>query len=333
MSLPNHMRKRHTMPVPAEGSDGLFTQSWFAICRSQDIQVGEVKGFGFLDGRIVVYRGENGEIRVMSAYCPHLGADLATGKVIGNDVQCGFHHWTFDQDGMCSGNQIGEVPPRLACLFNFPCREKYGVIWAFNGNEATWEIPSFSVPEEDLLIRVEYDNPVYPCDPWTICANTPDWQHLITNHEFEFDTDELYKQIKWTDNSMSYDLKGKMAEGPLDMHSEIHGTSIFMTAGLYGGMINYKMAAFGIPKPGFTQALFIMAVPKPDGSPGSVDHAEECLDRAYRISLRVTGDDRPIIHSWRYQPGFLTRVDRALAKYMELVRNYPRAHPSADFIR
>ena len=44
--------------IPREGQDGLFTQSWFPICMSSEIPVGVVKGYGFLDGRVVVYRGE-----------------------------------------------------------------------------------------------------------------------------------------------------------------------------------------------------------------------------------------------------------------------------------
>jgi len=47
----------------------------------------------------------------------------------------------------------------------------------------------------------------------------------------------------------------------------------------------------------------------------------------------MTDDDRPILHTIKYSPGTLTRSDRALARYLEMVRKFPRAHPSADFIK
>ncbi len=334
MNIPTKDRKRHKLDIPAEGDDGLFTQSWFPICRSEDVPAGTVKGFGFLDGRIVVYRGEDGAAHVMSAYCPHLGADLAVGAVVGNDIQCAFHEWTFDGNGMCSGVKTIDVAPKKACLFNFPMREKYGVIWAFNGTEATWEIPDFPVPEEDLEFRVEFDNPPYPVDPWVICANTPDWQHLMITHRIRFDHEELYKKIKWTDNSMEYHLTdAEMDEGPVDIIMRIYGTSIFLTNGNFGGVDTYTMTGFGIPKPGYTQSFFILGVPKGDGTEKSRLKNKEALEDGYKLGLRITGDDRPILHTIRYTPGHLMNVDKALGKYLEIVRKYPRAHPSADFIR
>ncbi len=333
MNIPNSQRQRRTSPVPAEGQGGVFTQSWFPICRSEDIEVGQVRGFSFLDGRVIVFRGENGQARVMSAYCPHLGADLAVGRVVDNEIECRFHQWTFDQDGMCSGLKTGEPVPKKACVFNFPCREKFGVIWAFNGNEATWEIPDFELPDSELSFRVEYDNPIYPVDPWAICANTPDWQHLLVTHRMKFDPEELYDNIKWTDNSMEYYVKGELDEGAVDMTLAIHGTSIFTTVGVFGGVPGYTMVAFGIPKPGFTQAFFILGVPKGDGSPETIQRNKDVLQASYDLSLRITGDDRPILHTARYVPGHLTRVDRALGRYLDMVRTYPRAHPSAEFIR
>ena len=37
----------------------------------------------------------------------------------------------------------------------------------------------------------------------------------------------------------------------------------------------------------------------------------------------MTDDDRPILHTIKYSPGTLTRSDRALARYLEMVRKYP----------
>ena len=114
-------------PVPGEGEDGLFTESWFPVCMSSEVLPGRVIGRSFLDGRIVIVRGEDEVARVFSAFCPHLGADLAAGKVVGNRIQCGFHHWEYNTDGWCEMTGLGDRAPTViqATRTRRPQRYKY----------------------------------------------------------------------------------------------------------------------------------------------------------------------------------------------------------------
>ena len=118
-----------------------FHQSWYAIARSDEVKAGEVIGRDFLDGRAIAYRGENGQAVVMNAYCRHLGADLSMGKVFGNDIRCAFHHWQYGPDGACTKIPASEKIPKAAKMFKYPTVEKWGLIWAFNG-----ETPLFGLP-------------------------------------------------------------------------------------------------------------------------------------------------------------------------------------------
>ena len=65
--------------VPMEGQDGVFSQSWFPVCLAAEVPPGGVRGFDFLDGRVVVWRDATGRTRVTSAFCPHMGASLEAG--------------------------------------------------------------------------------------------------------------------------------------------------------------------------------------------------------------------------------------------------------------
>src|SRR5436189_185947 len=80
---------------------------------------------------------------VLSAYCRHLGTDLARGDVIGDDIRCGFHYWQFGEDGRCSHIPVCDRIPDDAGLFKFPTAESLGLIWAFNGTEATYDVPAW----------------------------------------------------------------------------------------------------------------------------------------------------------------------------------------------
>src|SRR5262245_18311319 len=106
--------------VPAEGENGLFTQSWFPLCLSTEVGPGQVIGTDFRDGRVIVFSAASGKVQVLSAYRPHLGADLSVGDVYGDTIRCAFHHWQYDQSGACVKTGVGDPPPPGACLFKFP---------------------------------------------------------------------------------------------------------------------------------------------------------------------------------------------------------------------
>lgn len=52
---------------------------WYAVGWSKDLAKGEVKRIRYFDRELVLFRGRSGEPKVLSAYCPHIGAHLAEG--------------------------------------------------------------------------------------------------------------------------------------------------------------------------------------------------------------------------------------------------------------
>ena len=134
-------RRRHGRDVTYEGDGDLFTQSWFPLCRSSEVAPGAVLGRNFLDGRVAVYRTEDGTANVVSAYCPHNGADLSIGKVAGDRLVCAFHHWEFERSGRCSATPTGDRIVEGMKVFRYPVQERFGLIWAFNGTEPLFDLP------------------------------------------------------------------------------------------------------------------------------------------------------------------------------------------------
>ncbi len=323
-------------PIPAEGENGVFTESWFVICPSFEVKPGQIIGKPFLDGRVVVFRDENGVAHVLSAYCTHLGTDLSTGKIVDGHIRCPFHYWHFDKEGTCVKTGLGDPPPKSAGLFKFPTVERFGLIWAFNGEEPWWDIPGFPVDDGKLDTRVVYDVPEIPVDPWVICANTPDWQHLRVVHRIDLDPAQMSDSIEWTDHSMTYSFKARMEHGSgeeLEITVGIFGTSIFRMYGKIGGQWYGVFTAFGMPRPGVTQNHFSSSVEKGDGSPEDQARIDQMHAFTYMLGKFITNDDRPILHSAKYRPGALTKNDSVLARYFDMVRNFPRSHVAADYIK
>ena len=326
------VRRRHENSVPKEGENGLFSQSWFPICLSTDVEKGSVIGRDFLDGRVVVFRTEAGEARVMSAYCPHLGADLSVGTVVGDGLKCAFHQWEFDDDGWCVKTGAGDPPPKNACLFIFPVRERFGIIWAFNGEEPLWEFFDFEFPDDELEF-LAFNTDSYTCDPWIFASNTPDIQHIKTVHGIRFRAEDPHDLVEWDQYGFRMRIDGfHQDDEKLNWNVGIRGTSTFIQEGTIDDWWMGVMAGFSMPRPGSHQVFLAIVVKKGDGSEENSQLIQERLNFGRDLLARTAAEDKPILDSIHHRAGILTETDRTLARYFKLLRNFPRAHPSADFI-
>ncbi len=99
------------------------------------------------DEPLVIFRGENSEVAVLSDRCPHRKAPLSSGEVVGNDIQCGYHGIRFAQDGACTHVPGGATVGRTFRARSFPVREMHGLVFAWLGEVALADpalIPDFS---------------------------------------------------------------------------------------------------------------------------------------------------------------------------------------------
>lgn len=303
-----------------------FHQSWYAIARSDELRVGEVIGRDFLDGRAIGYRGENGEAVVMNAYCRHLGADLSMGKVIGNDIRCAFHHWQYGPDGACTKIPASEKIPKAAKVFKYPTVEKWGLIWAFNGDAPLFDVPEFvDYNEADLDVRTAeaFDLPV---EPWVPFTNSMDFQHLRVLHGLKIDCDP--DAIEVGDYRIQYDVRFEDPNlGVFDQRIRVTGTNTIALAGRLNGMAILSMAT-GTPTPdGRTHGWSVTATPRAEGSDAE---REQRLQIGEAFFKRLIQEDEPIMQTIRFHDGLLIDADRALARFLQYVRRFPTARPTAD---
>ena len=328
-----NQHRRRGRGVVYEGEDGLFSQSWFPICRSSEVPPMSAVARGFLDGQVAVFRGENGRASVVSAYCPHLGAHLGSGRVIGNEVECPFHRWSFDQDGQCTRTGCGDPVPRGAGVLKYPTVERFGLIWAFNGETPTWELPDMGAPDDDLVFHPEILHVDINNDPWVTMANTFDWNHFEAVHGLRYDISD--ESVNWTPHSAWFHIDAEMPTMPglkVSYDIGIWGTSIFRQHGWFGDRWFAYMAPVGIPRPGISRAYFVIAARKGDGTPEDEARVRDCLDTGLALEKMIVGQDVPILNFARFSRGLLTKKDRMLVRFLEHVRKFPRAHPGAGLI-
>lgn len=118
---------------------------WFQVAYADDIKPGDVKPLKYFDKDLVIFRTEDGELAVLDAFCPHLGAHLGHGgKIKGNEIECPFHAWRFGPDGKCAGVPYAKHQPRKASIPKWHIKELAGNVmcWHHAGGEPPlWDLP------------------------------------------------------------------------------------------------------------------------------------------------------------------------------------------------
>ena len=85
---------------------------------------------------LVLFRTEDGAVAAFEDRCCHRNAPLSVGRLIGNEVECGYHGLAFDRTGACVRvPSQSQVPPgaRVRC---YPVVERHRWIWVWTGDAA-----------------------------------------------------------------------------------------------------------------------------------------------------------------------------------------------------
>ncbi|MDZ7962802.1 MAG: aromatic ring-hydroxylating dioxygenase subunit alpha [Aulosira sp. DedQUE10] len=171
-----------------------FIEGWYWAISSRNLRVDEVKPITLLGRELVIYRGKDKKAITFDAYCPHLGAHLAEGKVEGNGLRCFFHKWKFDREGFCVDIPCLDEPLPIK-LNAWPTAEKYGMIWIWTGETSLQPLPYIpELEQKDCDVAIVYHF-VTKCHPNVVSINAIDTQHFNTVHqlplEIIFEKEEL----------------------------------------------------------------------------------------------------------------------------------------------
>jgi phenylpropionate dioxygenase-like ring-hydroxylating dioxygenase large terminal subunit len=301
-------------------------RSWYAVALSAEVQPGRPLGCEFLNGRVVVYRRASGAPVVLTARCPHMGADLALGDVVGDDLRCTYHHFRFGPDGHCTGIPCeGAIPPG-ARVFAYPCAETLGVIWAFNG-----EAPDFPPPAVrdfapgQLRVRARRAH-VFGVAPWISVGNTFDFLHLRHVHGLAFDFDPA-REIRWIgDHEVEYEIEFRSPElGRFEQRIRVSGPNVvsYVTVADTTSVGLFTSTPFGTA----AQSFVVAAVPEEPGLSG--EELEERLRRQEALMDALLADDARTLTGIRFKVGTLVGEDRAMARFLRWVAAFPTATPAA----
>jgi cholesterol 7-dehydrogenase len=105
---------------------------WYHVLDSADLRPGRVRHVEALGADLAVFRGDDGQVSALAGHCPHMGALLAGGTVVGGCVQCPFHGWRFRADGLLDSVPHLAAPPRVRTR-TWPVHEACGMVFVYQG--------------------------------------------------------------------------------------------------------------------------------------------------------------------------------------------------------
>lgn len=303
-----------------------YHQCWYAVAMSDDVAPAQVVGREFLDGRVVVWRGDDGAPHVHSAFCRHMGADLALGEVEGDVLRCEFHHWEYGPDGRCSKIPVQDHIPEKARLFDFPVAERFGLIWAFNGSEALYDLPEFpTVPTSEIVSRVFAIDPL-PVPPFVILSNTHDFQHVAVMHGATMDHEPSQFDVREHTIEFENEVHDPTL-GTSHQHFKLFGTNTLTLANQVGPMLVLSLFTATPINGGMSAGYTVTgARDTPGGDPQKV------IDIGEHFARTIMEDDNAVLETIRFRPDTPIAADRALMRWLRRASDFPSAHPSKPFI-
>ena len=127
---------------------------WQPVYISERLAVGRPAPVRILDENFTLYRGEGGSAHVVATHCPHRGLTLAVGRVVGDNIECFYHGWTFSGRGQCLA-QPAENPGYAdkVRIASYPVCERYGLIFAYLGEGAAPDFPELDIYDGAGLVQ------------------------------------------------------------------------------------------------------------------------------------------------------------------------------------
>ena len=298
-----------------------YPEGWYAVAMSSEVPADRAVGRPFLDSRIVLYRKANGEPVVLSARCPHMGADLAIGEVLDDEIRCAYHHFRFGADGRCTKIPSPGPIPKAARVHRYASVERFGIVWAYHGEKPLFgpaEVRDYT--EGDLLYATRKTN-VFGFAPWLTIGNTFDVMHLRHVHGFQFDFDP--RAVRYLDDHhIELEFLFDSPElGKFEQRIRVTGTNAvsYVTAADTTTIGLFTSTPIGST----AQTYYVAGVPKdPNLAPAEL---ERRLAQQVALGDSLLADDAQTLQGIEFQVGALVEEDQAMARYMRWVSAFPKA--------
>jgi phenylpropionate dioxygenase-like ring-hydroxylating dioxygenase large terminal subunit len=118
---------------------GAHPDYWYPMAWSSELKAGKTLGRRFAGLPIVLYRGKSGQVSALEDRCAHRQGPLRLGVVVGDELKCHYHGWTYNRTGKCVNVPYLGTDRLPTGVKSYPAREVDGLIFVFPGDAALAE--------------------------------------------------------------------------------------------------------------------------------------------------------------------------------------------------
>lgn len=122
--------------------------AWYVACTSDELRDRPIART-VLGIPIALFRERGGRAAALLDRCPHRNAPLSIGAVCGDRVECAYHGWQFDAQGICRlvPGLCGEHEGKARRVASFAVVEQDGFVWLFGAPNTEPSEPPYRMTE------------------------------------------------------------------------------------------------------------------------------------------------------------------------------------------
>lgn len=322
---------------PPAASFPAFPVSWYFFGHSRAVKSRPVARDIF-GRRLAAYRTFSGQLAILDAHCSHLGADLSRGRVLGEVIQCPFHHWEYGTDGRCTRIPAGGALPASARQASFPAVERHGFIFVFNGPQALFPLPFFPEASPADFVAARPFSTVIACPWYLVSANHFDLQHFRAAHERRLVSEPVVRcphpfarfasaRFAVVGNSWQDEITRRLAGADVEMAITDWCGNLMFTTATFQGTRSYGLVMTEPLSADKVLVRVLVFLPRSRYWPGRMLFDPLRLEVRRFFIRRFLRVDVGLLDGLRYSPLGLIEADRELAAHLHWLARVAHGAP------
>lgn len=138
----------------ADHETPLLTNQWYVAAYGHEVSRDLLQRW-ILSRNIVLYRTEGGTAVALQNRCAHRSFPLSEGKLVGDNLQCGYHGIAYDPDGRGVSVPCQDHCPATIAVDSFPLVESGPYIWIWMGDPAAAD--ETQIPDHHWVVDKDWD--------------------------------------------------------------------------------------------------------------------------------------------------------------------------------
>ena len=135
--------------IEAAAAPTRFARGWHCLGLARTFRDGKPHQVDAFGTSLVVFADSNGDLKILDAYCRHMGGNLAQGTVKGDSIACPFHDWRWGGNGRCTDIPYARRVPPLAKTRAWLTLERNGQLFVWHDPQGNPPPPEVTIPEID----------------------------------------------------------------------------------------------------------------------------------------------------------------------------------------